>query len=101
MSKRTKMQQGQQDKKYRQLCDNLARIASTLSGEDQKTVEEAADIIYDYTGAVEMTARLVNQYETAAEPTRRGGGIFYCPSCCRRISANNEHCHWCGKLLEW
>lgn len=101
MGKKAKMQQGQQAHQYKQLTDDLARIASTLSGEDQKTIEEAADIIYDYTGAVEMATRLVNQYETAAEPTKRGGGIFHCPACCRRIGVNNEHCHWCGKLLQW
>lgn len=86
---------------YEELSATLSRIASTLKGGDAAAVEEAADIIHDYAAAAQMSARLSEYYETPATPTKRGGGIYYCPACCRRIGVNNEHCHWCGKLLQW
>ena len=101
MSKKKKMQQGQQARSYEKLIGELSRIAAGLSGADAAAVEEAADIIHDYAAATEMTARLIEQYETSAKPIRRDGDFYYCPACCRRISVNNEHCHWCGKPLEW
>ena len=63
--------------------------------------QEACDILYDYEQMASQAARITERYETAKAVIDRGMDTWQCPECMKFISYGNEHCHWCGRRLDW
>ncbi len=68
---------------------------------DIKALDEAMDIINDYSAMAKQYRASVTRYETAKDVIRCGMGTYQCPDCRNRVFFGNEHCRRCGRKLGW
>jgi len=66
-----------------------------------KALDEAMDIINDYSTMAKQYRASVTKYETAKDVIRCGMGAYQCPDCRNRVFFGNGHCRSCGRKLGW
>jgi hypothetical protein len=99
-------------KEYKKIIDALGNLQEHCSSmardkdndeiwqQDVQALQEAMDIISDYEKVIEGINRLIQHYETKANPISRSG-VWVCPECGRRVQYNHSYCHYCGKRMCW
>lgn len=82
-------------------CEEMSKNEPHASWKkDIPMLQEAMDIIGDYERMAECSNRMIQHYETKAQPVRKNG-LLCCPVCGKKVPFNHSHCHWCGKKIGW
>jgi len=74
-------------------CDAIRDILTVLQREGVRSLEQVQELIDDHN-------RLYRKLEVAGKPDPHDG-MYFCPWCHKRNQPGNNHCWYCGKLLDW